>query len=147
MHGFSWIVGMNGEFYRAIGKPSYETIVTLSTLIIYLAAYFYAISFGLDVFVWVRFVLALGALFIHLILVKVVLKILLYKLIEKIAIITATSFLISTLILKILILLMTSEILILIFGVSFSMMIIFALIYIIEKNKLIPKIKPFIAQR
>ncbi len=70
MHGFSWVVGMNGEFYRAAGKPSYETIVTAGTLVIYLLAYLYSIQQGFEVFVWTRLGLALGALLLHLLVLK-----------------------------------------------------------------------------
>jgi PST family polysaccharide transporter len=75
MHGFSWVVGMNGEFYRAMGKPSYETIVTATTLLIYLGVYLYSIRYGFDVFLWARLGLALGALVIHLFVMRKVLKV------------------------------------------------------------------------
>lgn len=66
MHGFSWVVGMNGELYRSIGKPSYETIVTGATLVVYLIAYLVAIQYGFETFVWTRLGLAVAALFLHL---------------------------------------------------------------------------------
>jgi O-antigen/teichoic acid export membrane protein len=66
MHGFSWVVGANGEVYRAIGKPSYETIVTSTTLVIYLAGYFISIRHGFEAFVWTRYFLAMLAMFIHI---------------------------------------------------------------------------------
>lgn len=70
MHGFSWVVGMNGEFYRAMGKPSYETIVTAITLSFYLAAFLYSIQFGFATFIWTRFWLAVVALLLHLMVIK-----------------------------------------------------------------------------
>lgn len=70
MHGFSWIVGMNGEFYRATGKPSCETIVTAGTLGVYLLVYLTIIHQGLEAFVWARMALAMGALVLHLILLN-----------------------------------------------------------------------------
>jgi len=70
MHGFSWVVGMNGEAYRAMGKPSYETIVSATVLVIYLAAYLVSIRHGLEAFVWTRFALALGALLLHLLILR-----------------------------------------------------------------------------
>lgn len=73
MHGFSWIVGMNGEIYRAMGRPSLETIVTAVTLAIYLAVYIYAVQIGFEYFVWARLFLALGALLLHLLVLKWVL--------------------------------------------------------------------------
>ena len=54
-HGYSWVSGVNGEVYRAIGKPSYETVVTSLTLLIYLTGYFISINYGFTAFVWTRF--------------------------------------------------------------------------------------------
>ena len=70
MHGFSWIVGMNGEIYRSVGKPSYETIVTGSLLIVYLVAYLISIKFGFNIFLWTRLGLALVALVFHMYVLK-----------------------------------------------------------------------------
>jgi O-antigen/teichoic acid export membrane protein len=75
MHGFSWVVGMNGEVYRAMGKPSYETIVSAATLAVYLGAYLVSVRQGLDAFVWTRLILALGALVLHLFVLRRVLSI------------------------------------------------------------------------
>jgi PST family polysaccharide transporter len=66
MHGFSWLVGYNGEFYRAIGKPSYETIITASLFVVYLISYIISIKLGLKFFVWIRFLLSILALILHL---------------------------------------------------------------------------------
>lgn len=66
MQGYSWVVGANGEIYRAIGKPSYETIVTLICLGFYVVGYFISIQYGFKAFVWTRFFLALGAMFLHI---------------------------------------------------------------------------------
>ena len=74
-HGFSWVAGLNGEIYRAMGKPSYETIVSGSTLLIYLAVYIYAIQISFEVFVWARFGLAIFALILHLYLLDWILNI------------------------------------------------------------------------
>lgn len=75
MHGFSWVVGMNGEVYRAMGKPSAETIVTTSTLAIYLATYLLSVQYGLETFVCARFGLALTALILHLLVLRAILSI------------------------------------------------------------------------
>jgi O-antigen/teichoic acid export membrane protein len=75
MHGVSWIVGMNGEVYRAAGKPSYETIVTASTLIVYIGAYLYSIQKGFEFFVWIRLVLAIGAVVLHFMVLRRLLSI------------------------------------------------------------------------
>jgi PST family polysaccharide transporter len=66
MHGFTWVVGMNGDVYRASGKPAYESVVTAATLPIYLVTYLITARHGLDTFVWARLALGLMALFAHL---------------------------------------------------------------------------------
>lgn len=66
MHGFSWVVGVNGEVYRAIGKPSYETIVNITALAIYLVGYYISIRQGFEVFIWTRLALAVFAMILHI---------------------------------------------------------------------------------
>ena len=68
MHGFSWIVGFNGEFYRAIGKPKLETIVNASVIGLYLITYLSIIAYGVEIFSAGRFLLSLIALIFHLLL-------------------------------------------------------------------------------
>ena len=62
VHGFAWVVGMNGEIYRAAGKPKLETIAMLGTAPVYLAIYIYFIHNGLHDFLLAR----LGAMFFGL---------------------------------------------------------------------------------
>lgn len=59
-HSLGWIVGANGELYRAIGKPHVETLIMAAMLIIYLPAYLVAIRGGINTFLWAR--LGCGAL-------------------------------------------------------------------------------------
>ena len=75
MHGFSWIVGMNGEFYRALGRPSCEAFVTAGTLVVYLFVYLMVVRQGLNAFIWARMALAMGALIFHLVLLNKILDI------------------------------------------------------------------------
>lgn len=70
MHGYSWIVGFNGEVYRAAGKPAYETVVTSATLVIYTTGYLVAIQHSFEAFLWTRMGLALGAVLLHLLILK-----------------------------------------------------------------------------
>lgn len=65
-HGTSWIIGANGEVYRAIGKPVYETIVMSVCFPVYLMAYVFSIHRGFDAFVWTRLALAVAAAMLHL---------------------------------------------------------------------------------
>ncbi len=74
MHGFSWVVGLNGEVYRAMGRPSWETIVSAFSLLAYAAAYLFSIRYGLEAFVWTRFGLALGAVLLHLLVIRAILS-------------------------------------------------------------------------
>jgi PST family polysaccharide transporter len=71
--GFAWIVGTNGEAYRATGRPNYETATMASTLLIYVFAYWLSIQHGLEVFLWTRLSVALVAIGIHLMVARVAL--------------------------------------------------------------------------
>ena len=73
-HGFAWIVGMNGEFYRSLGKPHVETYALISLIGIYVFGYLYAINFDLQTFANIRMFLAILALFLHLIIISFYLK-------------------------------------------------------------------------
>ncbi len=65
VHGFSWIVGVNGEAYRSIGAPSQETKIVTLAFSFYLVGYFISIQYGFTSFIWTRFLLCLFALSIH----------------------------------------------------------------------------------
>ena len=66
MHAFSWIVGANGEVYRAMGKPYVETWANVIMLLIYLAGYLVSVHFGLQIFLKARLCLALLAMVAHI---------------------------------------------------------------------------------
>jgi O-antigen/teichoic acid export membrane protein len=57
--GFAWIVGVNGELYKAIGKPGYEIAVNGPLFAIYLIGYYISIQAGFESFVWGRFILTM----------------------------------------------------------------------------------------
>ncbi|MDK9703215.1 MAG: lipopolysaccharide biosynthesis protein [Sulfuritalea sp.] len=73
VHGFSWVIGMNGEAYRAMGKPHFETLVAAVTLPIYLAAYVIAIQYGLAAFLWTRLALAIAAMLLQMLMLRAIL--------------------------------------------------------------------------
>lgn len=75
MHGVSWVIGANGEVYRAVGKPHVETWTTTFTLAIYLVAYLVAVKYGLHTFLVVRVSLACAAVVIHVVVARKVLGI------------------------------------------------------------------------
>ena len=91
-HGFSWIVGMNSEFYCAVGKPAYETIVNGGMLLVYLGGYLYSIGFGFEYFVWTHFALVLPALMLHLLILNRITSLNIKKIIKYIAFIASISF-------------------------------------------------------
>lgn len=141
MHGISWIVGMNGEFYRALGKPSYETIVTGGTLGIYLVVYIVVIQYGLEKFVWARLLLAVGALFLHLALLKAMLHVDLFEIGRRIFIVAAIS-LVTIVLTKACVVTATKiEWLQLFIGCFGSALVTIALLYLVERNGVVMKIR------
>ena len=74
MHGYSWVVGANGEAYRAVGAPSYETIIMIITLLFYGIGYWLSIQKGFEVFLWTRLYMAIAACSVHLFMAKKVLN-------------------------------------------------------------------------
>jgi O-antigen/teichoic acid export membrane protein len=91
MHGFSWIVGMNGEFYRALGKPSCEAFVAAGILSVYLIVYLIVIQQGLNTFIWARMFLAMGALIFHLVFLKKILAVNLLLMVRRIVFLSIIS--------------------------------------------------------
>ncbi len=63
--GVAWLVGVNGEAYRAIGRPDIEVLAMGLGLLAYIAGYALAIRFGLVVFVAARAGLVLVGLALH----------------------------------------------------------------------------------
>jgi len=66
MHGITWFVGINGELYRALGRPDVNTKLAFITIIYYLPVYLLAAPYGLKVFTFARLGVALVALPIHI---------------------------------------------------------------------------------
>lgn len=73
-HSISWIVGANGEIYRAIGRPDIETKVVSYTIFFYLAAYLVSIQYGMKYFIWTRFTLTCLAMFVSFYFAKKILQ-------------------------------------------------------------------------
>jgi hypothetical protein len=65
MTGVSWLVGLNGELYRAMGRPDVNTKLIWAQLLYYLPAYILASRFGLGAFVWTRLSVAVVATPVH----------------------------------------------------------------------------------
>ena len=65
MHGTGWLVGVNPELYRAVGRPDVNTKLMFVTILYYLPAYLVAAPRGLEVFIFTRLGVALVAIPIH----------------------------------------------------------------------------------
>lgn len=66
MHGIAWLVGINAELYRAMGRPDMNTKLMYAQLLYYLPAYYFAAQYGLETFTITRFTVALVATPIHI---------------------------------------------------------------------------------
>jgi O-antigen/teichoic acid export membrane protein len=66
MHALTWVIGVNGEVYRAIGKPHVETLANTIMLLIYLTGYVVSVQFGLQTFLEVRLGLGILAMIAHI---------------------------------------------------------------------------------
>ena len=75
MHGVSWVVGANGEAYRALGAPSSETKIMAITLVFYMIGYLVSIQQSFEAFIWTRLGLAVVATSIHFMVLRAVLDI------------------------------------------------------------------------
>jgi PST family polysaccharide transporter len=69
----AWLVGANGEAYRAIGRPNLETRVMAISAGVYLVAYLVAIRYGLLVFVATRALLVVAGIALQLWIARVAL--------------------------------------------------------------------------
>lgn len=147
MHGYSWVVGMNGEFYRAMNKPSYETIVTATTLVIYLGSYLYFIRFGLETFVWVRLALALGALLVHLFVLKRLLNVALKPIAANLGIVTLFGILAIVMNKYIVVTFVHNSWLQIIIGLAVCSVSLGLPLFLIERNGLVIQIKALIQGR
>ena len=147
MHGFSWVVGMNGEAYRAMGKPSLDTIVTASTLLVYLGVYFVSVKLGFDYFVWARLFLSLGALLLHLAVLQWVLSVRATSLLVYILLIAVFSFIVTELVQMTQVKLGYDSVLETIAGLILASLIIGAFLVIAERNRSVKDILYLIGNR
>lgn len=146
MHGYSWIIGMNGEFYRAAGKPHYETIITAGALVFYLGGYLLSIQYGFESFIWTRLALAIGALFLHLVLFKYLFNIALAPILFFIFFLSIISFITTLTINHIISHNISGNWLVFISSSLLSLLLIYTFLYFKEKNKLVKDIK-FLTKR
>lgn len=74
MRGFGWLVGINGEVYRALNKPQHETMVYAFSSVFFLTGYLISIQVGFREFIYTRLILGMLSLLPHFYLFKKVLK-------------------------------------------------------------------------
>jgi PST family polysaccharide transporter len=75
IHGFAWVIGVNGEYYRAAGAPHKETIAVGISIPIYLSVYITFISSGLESFLISRFILVFVGIAGHLYLISTLMSV------------------------------------------------------------------------
>lgn len=66
IHGYGHIVVANGEAFRAVGAPAYETKIMAITLSFYVVGFVLSVQHGLGPFVWTRLGLSVAASSVHL---------------------------------------------------------------------------------
>ena len=66
MYGIAWLVGINAEIYRAMGRPDMNTKLMYAQLLYYLPAYYLAAQYGLETFTLTRLAVAVVATPIHI---------------------------------------------------------------------------------
>lgn len=71
---FAWISALNSEVYKALGKPQYELIILLASLLIYVPTYFILAKINLVAFVHGRLALVLVSMTGHMWLITMILK-------------------------------------------------------------------------
>lgn len=65
-YGFSWLVSINGELFKAIGKPEVETKVVYSAILIYLFTYLITIQYDFQLFLQARLALTFLGMSVNL---------------------------------------------------------------------------------
>ncbi|MCA9565610.1 MAG: oligosaccharide flippase family protein, partial [Myxococcales bacterium] len=66
-YGLAWVVGSNGEAYRAIKRPDVTSKIMLISLIVYIPTYLVSIQYGLMALVAMRVVLVLFGSAAHIV--------------------------------------------------------------------------------
>ncbi len=66
MNGVAWLVGLNSELYRAMGRPDVNTKLMYFQLLYFLPAFYFSAQYGLKAFACTRFLVALAATPIHI---------------------------------------------------------------------------------
>ena len=70
MYSIAWLVGLNPEVYRAIGRPDINSKLLFVAVIYYLPVYIYVAPYGLFVFSLARLVVAIIGMGLHIFVVN-----------------------------------------------------------------------------
>lgn len=70
----SWIVGLNSEAYKALGRPDIETKILLFSMPVFLIVYIYAAGINFETFILCRLLLIGFGFLVHLYYSKVLLE-------------------------------------------------------------------------
>lgn len=146
-HGLAWVVGVNGEIYRAMNKPSYETIMSGSTMIIYIIGYIYSIQYGLEIFLWTRFALCLLSVIIHLFFLKKLLQLQIIPILSFIILVACISSICVTIINNMLVVNMSNVWIKILVGGMFSSVLIAMILFYIERNGIVKDLVMLIEKR
>lgn len=135
--GYSWVVGMNGEIYRAMGKPKFETVVPIALLPVYGVVYLTAIRLGLPTFVWARLGLALFSCAVHLWLVCHLLQLRFHKTVAMLVGVSALALGVVAGIRGFIAVTASTHVAVMLVGALLSSMIIFGLLAWIERDRFV----------
>ena len=141
-HSFAWIIGLNVEAYKAIGRPEVETIILCLGVIVYLIVYLVTAQINFETFLIARFCLVFYGLWIHIFASKKLLGIGFMHTIKNILIILISLILIFILDKIIFSNITTLSSMVMILVISF--LIYISMIYLLDKqflNKIIVLIK------
>ncbi|MDH7944941.1 lipopolysaccharide biosynthesis protein [Pseudohongiella sp. SYSU M77423] len=144
---FASVTFINGEAYRAIGKPQYETIVLALSLIFYVPVYWYLAQIDMRTFLFGRIGLVIVSMIAHLYLISIFLKVNLLKIFNVLLIVTtASSFTIMAVnyITKLLIGNMIVQVFVSVAVSLFGLALIF---YSVEKSGLMKVVLSFISRK
>ncbi|HTE29855.1 MAG TPA: lipopolysaccharide biosynthesis protein [Chryseolinea sp.] len=91
MRGYGWLVAVNSEIYRAVGKPQVETAVLGISFLFFLPVYLISVTKGFETFIIARLALGLFSLIPHFLLFNRLFKISLLPIVRTATICTICS--------------------------------------------------------
>lgn len=70
MHNIAWLVGINPEAYRAMGRPDINSKLLIAAVIYYIPVYVFSAPYGLFIFCIARLVIAIISMGLHIFVVN-----------------------------------------------------------------------------